>query len=668
MSKSSLSANFNFIQRIIQAVFGTREVAIVALISFCIMVEIGILYATQQYESITAPKGSLLFWGMSAAGMVVFFAELLKLPVAWVNGVISGRSRHILTAVTAGLCLLTAMTIKDLTIREWDLALAPSREVQTKAEVLRAEISSLEKKRIRLSENSKESQVDLTARIAETNKSLDIAQDRKRKEMDLYAVALKTLNQALLDGPTRERIKRLEEERDQEQKIIDEDIKKLEDQRKAIFDKDEKDATTEAGSKAEEDKVAFARYEKLFAQYNLDKKDYEKRRKEYENARKEVERNRDSAIKELGPDSPFTGVGPERERIKQVAKNELDRLEKTFEALPVPVAPLDPKTKTPDIKPKDSVLTPELINKKIEQKQIDRDQSRTDKNEEIKAIEDDANKPSIDEENKLEEKRKELKKDHDSLIDKYDSQITKLIDEENALTRQRGISNLSQPEKDKEIQDITKQIPILTIEVEKLEGESTRLAKDTNPIRAANGLIRWFLPGSTPQHQEEIAYGVFPIIIALLVASLPAILLELSVYSLRPEIITRVNRKQSMIIRLITHRKALQLLRRRAKESLANAESKLRENELKHQLLLSEHEKRTNEVDREVDSKTLSNCTNIQRECDEHIRTIAEGRDRESKIGIQLAELTINLVKLSEDNTRLATRVIDLDASFRPHV
>jgi len=317
MSQSmNSSSRFNWMQRTIQAVFGTREFAVVSLVLFCVIVESCILIATQRYESLTAPTGTVLFWGMSAAGMVIFFAELLKLPVAWISGVVSGKRMIVLNIVTAGLCLLTAMTIKDLVIWEWDAALKPAREFRDKANAIDSEIDALERSSTKLTQNSKEANALRQTKIDGLKILLDDQVRRRNEDQATFNDRLKSLNSDVLDPATRNQIAGLQKTRDSSAATFNTDLERLQTQLREREGKREAEiAVATAGERETSTKTAEQR---------------ENLRKDYEAARQRVESKRDAAIKELGKDGPFTGVGPERIRIRDDADKELKRLESEY--------------------------------------------------------------------------------------------------------------------------------------------------------------------------------------------------------------------------------------------------------------------------------------------------------------------------------------------------
>ena len=546
----------------IRGVLGTPGLAVALLVASCITVELGILAATQQYEAATAPSGTTIILGMSSAGMVVFLAELLKLPVAWVSGVVVGRNRIIFNAVTAGLCLLTAITIKDLTTREWNLALEPARELHRKSDEKFAEIASLEKKKADLTQDTNNANAYWREQIEQTNAELDSLQKRKASEQSAHTERLRALI-VQADPGSEERIRSLEQIRDKEIAAIDNDIadlqRQLDAERSASRNSSDSDANTfeKTVARAQEERKAIearnlraeqaaaANYESDVRRYNTESASYEIVRKEYEAARSEIIKKRDSDLKELeSKDKAFYGIEARREAVNKEAAKEISRLEAEFKSRPAPVAPVRAQPRTeplPSIPTKETAATtatdsPRMIEirKSIVALQQSRTKSLAESAGKITAIVDRVAVNAAADTAASAEQRKLLEDNFNKLVRGFDAQIAALMERRTKEEGERSSVARSPVEIQRESDTITAKLPELRRDAEALKNRAEKEAIDTNPVRSASGVIRWMMPNSTAQEQEAAAFGIFPPMIGLLVASLPALLLELGVHSLKP--------------------------------------------------------------------------------------------------------------------------------------
>jgi DNA repair exonuclease SbcCD ATPase subunit len=645
MSQSTNSASrFNWMQRTIQAVFGTREFAVVSLVLFCVIVEACILIATQRYESLTAPTGTVLFWGMSAAGMVIFFAELLKLPVAWISGVVSGKRMVVLNLVTGGLCLLTALTIKDLVIWEWDAALKPAREMRDQAKAVETEIAALESSGLQLTEVSKEADELRQAKITVLKKLLDDQVRRRNEDLSVFRERLTALNRNLLDPAIQNQILALEKSRDSSAATFKTDIESLQ----KHLDSLETQARERSQAQRTDAKEAFERTTtKREALY-----------KEYELARQQVIAKRDAEIEKLGEDGPFRGVASERVRLRNEAEQELRRLETDYKSN---VAALSGAGDLEGLA--DTSREISMLRQQITTKQLERDQRLATLEGEIRELQQRAAKVGGAATELFAKQTREIEiemtakvREHDVKIREYENQLSLVVAE-------GKLQKLSPQEIEARQQAIATQLPELKKKADGLRTESNRLAKDTNAFRAANGVIRWVLPDAPIERLEEIAYGVFPLLIALLVSFLPAVLLEIGVYCVRPEVRRAERARPSILARLSRGRRVLRELRARAHERMTAAEAALRECRLVREKLDLEHASRSNGLDKEVDQKIEAAITELQTRTSELEASLQEARIRESRFEADLSNATQQAIKHHKDNLSLMAQVARLDAA-----
>jgi hypothetical protein len=195
---------------------------------------------------------------------------------------------------------------------------------------------------------------------------------------------------------------------------------------------------------------------------------------------------------------------------------------------------------------------------------------------------------------------------------------------------------------------------------------SQQLASDTNPVRFSRGILRWLMPNSPPERQLEAAYALFPPLIAILVATLPALLLELGVSSLRPDVVAAEAKRPPLLHRLSRRRRALLLLQHRAAMASQRAQSTLEQLELRRSALLAEFEKRQLALSDELEEAVAVRLKAVKAEMEAMQAQVIDAQKREAALATQLAETTTQLRKLSEDNAALAAHVVHLDARRPP--
>ena len=630
---SSTSIPQNLPQRIVRHLFATREFAVLGLVSCCIIVEIAILFSTQRYEAQTAPAGTILFLGMSAGGLVVFFAEVLKLPIAWVSGVVTGWTRLFLNLLAAFLCLLTAMTVKDLTTREWDLGLKPARAASARAKEIGIEIETLEQKKTLLAQDSKESGALWGARIFDTNSQLDAMQNRKADQQSQFIEQFKAITEESMDAGAREQVKALEAARDRERETFEADINALRsrltqietngDASKAAtedtFAKELAFIQQERKSVAEQNAGAEARaqqqYEAEQRQYSQDFAAYEGARKEYETNRQSVQLKRDQDLAELEKkDGAFFNIEKKQAEVRDVAETELKRLESDFKTRSSPQTPkriapkLNPLPALP-IRPaaaKDSASNPEAaaIKAQIDEKARERNAAQAARTEEISAVLRKSEPAVKSVEDKNQARRAELQKSHDELVAKLNKQYADLMDIKSAQEEQRAETLRSPDEIERERREIQSKIAELKREAEQTTNEAKRLSTDTNATRAASGIVRWFLPNASDDQLQITAYGIYPVVIGVLVAFLPALLLELGMHSLVTPPNARKRSEWHLWHRFNRGRRALIIERGRAAAAQSRAEDARRNWEASRETDRAQAEKRTAEVEQLTEDRT----------------------------------------------------------------
>ncbi len=571
--------------RLIRACVSTLEYPILGLIASCVVVECVILLATQQYEAATAPIGSVLVLGMSAGGMVVFFAELLKLPVAWASGALTGWTRLIFNIVAAGLCLLTATTVKDIVTREWDMALAPSRVTAGAAREARAEIAALQQAHAETVTSTDAANQLWTAKIEATNAELVSLEENKTAEQARYIERLNALKLGSIDPLIQVQIEALEKIQREEAAAVAGGITELNDQLVALrlsiiqegAGRSEDFAKLVAATKEERRRVqeqndadAKRADEALDAdtkQFNTAFEAYRRIKAEHADAHARVDAALAVELNELRKnDGVLFGLEGKEKAARARADVEKKRLDDLFKKvtepkpptrrvpspLPLPVLPSPPATAGEagvDVR-----IT--ALEARIDSASKDRDRVGRDRAVEIKTLLTEAKKNSVVNTTDSATRRNALDTEFSARDKQLDEHMSTLLtqrkEQEDQLT-----DALNPAEATRKRQEIPAQIKRLKGEAEKAETEAKRLRTDTNAIRAASGMVRWFMPDASEDRLEEIAYGVYPVGIAILVSFLPALLLELGVHSLIAPPATRERSQWNLIHRFSRHRRAL---------------------------------------------------------------------------------------------------------------
>jgi hypothetical protein len=688
----------------IRGVLGTPGLAVALLVAACIAVEVGILIATQQYEAATAPKGVTLIFGMSSAGMVVFLAEMLKLPIAWVSGVVTGYNRLIFNLITVGLCLLTAYTIKDLTTREWNMALEPARELQRSADEKLSEIAGLEKKKADLAQDTNNASAYWREQIAQTNSELEAIQSRKVVEQREHTERLRALV-VQADPGGAERIRSAEQIRETKVAAIDKDVEALErqltEERTAARSSSESDSSDfdKAVARAiEERKAVEARniraeqaaatnYESDIRRYNSELATYEVSRKEYEAARAAVIKTRDQRIKDLEKqDAAFFNLSAKKAEVSTEASKELARIEADFKARPAPAQPerrqarLEPLPEVPtrDGKSNSTADSPRIaeIRRSIVALQQERSKVLAESAGEITAIVDRIAANAAVATAATAEQRKLLEDNFNNLVRGFDAQISALVERRTKEEGERARIARSPAEIQRESDEITAELPKLRKEAERLRNLAEKERIDTNPVRSASGVIRWLMPNASPEEHEAAAFGIFPLLIGILVATLPAFLLELGVHALRPNSERTPRGFIKMLLSPKRHREALRLHQSRVSAQEARCADLLQRLELDRAALeemalqrKSEHERLVTEQRSKYDQLVLAEVEKriavFDQERSVMAASIASVTQEHSHISEQLRGMISELNKHREDNVRLMNHVHVLDLTLK---
>jgi len=632
-----ITSKFNLMQRTVQAVFGTREFAVVSMVVFCVAVELGILVATQRYEANIAPPGTALLWGMSAVGTVVFFVELLKLPVAWMSGLVSGKRMIVLNIVTGSLCLLTTITIEDLVKWEWQQALKPARDVREEAHNVANEIKALEDRKRSLTEDPEQATKRRQALVAQNTELLNDQYERRDADMVFFQESLGNLRKQNLSREKQTEFENLQTQRTSAESRFKQDIDGLEAHLKTL--NDQRSNVQKPGSDS--------------GNSAADRRD--RRRQEYETARQIVEDECADKIAQLGPDGPFKDIPGKTAQLKAERDKELSRLKDEYDRDIESYNANDPNGLT------DLNREIEDVRKQIAEKQKQRDDDLKGIDTKINELRAKGGRINADAQLAYDREVARIEAERDKRMAALQFQIdgyeARLLDLQTDSKQQRT------PQQDAvEIAEISGQLPTLQAKRARLEAESTRLENESTPMRTANGILRWIMPDASTERLLQVAFGVFPLGMALLVSFMPAGLLEISVYCVRPEIRRTERPRQNPFARLGRVRRTLSQLRTRAQERLTKADAALRECQLVRDNLALEHVNRTANLDREVEQKIELAMTDLHAKTDQLENELAQARSREAELGSKLSEVTSLAARAAEDVHKLTSHVVRLDA------
>jgi len=640
MSIQDQRSEFSFAQRLIQKFLGTREVAVLVVFGACIVVELGILAATQQYEASQAVQGSILWWGMSAAGIIAFLAEVLKLPVAWVSGVMSGKKRWFLHVVMIGLCLLTLLTVKDLTVREWTLALAPSRAVSAQSVAIEEQIASLEQEKTELTQNRETRLEEFRRQQGQLRATREaITAEMASGYSEFKAAEQTAAAEALGEGASR-RLSALMRRREDANQSLERSIEGIDAQVKTL--------SNQAGV-AEASEPAEAKWLQL----------YQQREQAY---RADIKRIRDEAERLLADKQGFFD-GNDRLKIERNRDEQLAEAQRIFDdALPRQLAsqsngdiPLEQLTQLRAQRiSAESTHRQVLAELAIEEDKLlaEADAASGSKAQLVEVREEWRRlKASID----------ERQRRNDESLESVNSQIAQL----NGV----GAGGVEQ-----RVTEIIKQLPLLKQQAKQLSLEAAQLGRDTIPMRTVDGLVRFMMPEATTEEQLQAAFAVFPFVFAILIAFMPAIIIEVCAYSLRPGAMNS-ERRHGWMARMTRGRRAVLLIRKRAADCVREYEASLTdlqrtrgELELRDRVRSLEHQQATSELDLRISEAVTSATKELaEREVQLQARLASQLADIHRLNG-ECEDLLRDKANLRDDLSRLLSGPIVVDASARANV
>jgi hypothetical protein len=580
-----------------------------------------------------------------------------------VSGVVHGRRRWTLNIITFGLCLLTAITIKDLTVYEWDLALAPSRKELDKAAQLNSTIKLREQQIADLTTNAEKRLAFLKKELADNSAQLDALELDRTRVTSEFEASKKDLDDSLIDPSAQPRIAALTIKLAEEEAEFTRQRTAL----KGTQDDVDSDAyqvwwteaqAISAANRAEEERVE-SEYRDADKQYELLHGDWKTRLAGFKAECQTIDDRLAAELKLL--DGVFDPFDAKRNALIAKAERDKKRVEAQFGNLTEPVRPTKRRPVLKPVPPQPTNANPQL-DEQIRALTQKFENTRANLLAQRDSIRRGASRPP-DAEYKA--KLKDLEEARDESMKSLNAQVVTL--RETQATQRRQIGIMADPTKiQAAIAELENGLPEMRDEYAASELKSKQLAADTNPVRFSRGILRWLMPNSPPERQLEAAYALFPPLIAILVATLPALLLELGVSSLRPDVVAAEARRPPLLHRLSRRRRALLLLQHRAAMASQRAQSTLEQLELRRTALLAEFDKRQSALSDEVEEAVTARLKTVKVEMEAMQAQVIDAQKREAALATQLAETTTQLRKLSEDNAALAAHVVHLDARRPP--
>lgn len=696
-------------RRFLRGLFSAREYAVGFLILSCVVVELGILWFTQQYEAATAPAGSALLLGVSAAGLVVLSIEAIKLPIAWFAGTLTGWTRIGVNVLALAICLLTAVTIKDIWTRDWDLQLVPSKQLEDEASTLRAQAEEQLKLAERLAQSNASEEKARAERILTLSNQIEQLQQRKAEEQRGHNDRVRLLLEQTWDPAVREQVKSIETLRDKELQQVNDDIAAL-NKRLSDLESAQVDAarTAASGFDAEVARVSAARSEivarntarenQAFELFQRAEEQYAREMTAYETAKEKYEENRKSVIADAkreiedleAQDKAFFNFPAKKAEVEKRRDEELSRLDTDWKARPVPVKPT---LKRPDAEPLPPLPTKETfvsaggnqdsidaLRAQIEGRMKDRDLALTRRSEEISRLQQSAQATSQATAARVSEQRRLLDDAHTAFTTQVDEQIRELLRQRMEDERARQELARSPVEIQQKLDEIPERVEALRNEAEQKQSQARKERDNTGASRFA-AVLKYFMPESTQEQRMDAAYGFLPPAIGLLAAFLPALVLELGVSSLSTPPAERRRQRWRFWQLGEKTRRALAIERGKLASQRLRLEQQDREGVESRQKLKDELEQRRNALaGREADLETLvaekarAIQAELARERDEALaaRNLAiMERDTQVSAAMERASRALQveqefadlLLKYRSDLKRLSEAVLEYDAN-----
>jgi hypothetical protein len=696
-------------RRLLRGLFSAREYAVGFLILCCILVELGVLWFTQQYEAATAPAGAALLFGVSAAGLVVLSIEALKLPIAWFAGTLTGWTRVWVNILALAICLLTAVTIKDIWTRDWDLQLAPSKQLEDQAKTFRAQAEEQLELAERLAQSNANEEKARAERILTLSSQIEQLQQRKAEEQRGHNDRVRLLLEQTWDPAVREQVKSIETLRDKEMQQANDDIaalnKRLSDLESAQVDAARTvaasyDAEVARVSAAQSEvrarndareKQAFDVFQRAQDQYTRELAAYEAAKEKFEANRKSVVADAAREIEELeAQDTAFFNLPARKAEVEKRRDEELSRLDADWQARPVPVKAV---LKRPELEPlpplpikeafvaaggnQDSI---DALRVQIDGRMKDRDLALSRRSEEVSRLQQSAQATSQATAARVSEQRRLLDDAHTAFTIQVDEQIRELLRQRMEDERARQELARSPVEIQQKLDEIPERVEALRNEAAQKEVEARKERDNTGASRFA-AVLKYFMPNKSHEERMDAAYGILPPAIGLLAAFLPALVLELGVASLSTPPAERRRQRWRFWQIGAKNRRALAIERGKLAAERLRLEQQAREGVEERQKAKKELELRTDALaGREADLETLiaekarAIQTRLARERDEALEArdrakvdcdeqVALAKERASSALVVEQQFADLLLKYRSDLKRLSEVVLEYDAN-----
>lgn len=615
-----------WVQRVIRGFFATREYGILFLILVCITVEVGVLFVTQQYESmlatqqiaqlkqanqqisavadevgfsVEAPMPFLVF-GMTMGGLAFFLVELMKLPLAWAAGTQTGYLRIVFNAFVILVCVISVVTLKDMVTADWQLALRGPDEVLEKVVPSRdLRITNLNEDLRRLETSGPDTEQRYLGFIEKVNAEIKISQAERAAEDGRLEDQLAQVRTSGLDEPTRQQIESAKLSAIAAKSSLDEEIRSLELQiDAAIAEVAKGDSEEMANYRAEREAIQVERerrtaehermiqrnreeFEARMALYREELGLYDEVAREKESKVESARRIMDEKIKAAEEaDSLFNQKGPKIRAAQEEFNAEVKRLEAAFGSRPRPVQPArtaDPTLDLPPFpdppigsgggepSPQVEAIRARMTDLRSEKARIDADSTQR-----IELLLQGVQE-SPSERNARLEREQALKQTHQENVRRIEERIQELVEQKRGLEGELASVRGNPKDIAERATEIRREIERETQDRDRLRAEAIQARANTSPLYASLA-VGWFMPDATDDERLKATFALVPLGLGLLAGLVPALALEFGTSSLRTpprersrwEVFRRFGRGSRAL-------KAARTLTRKAEEQMAAA-------------------------------------------------------------------------------------------------
>ena len=706
-----------WVQRVIRGFFATREYGILFLILVCITVEFGVLFVTQQYESmlatqqiaqleqanqqiaavsdevgfsVPAPMPFLVF-GMTMGGLAFFLVEMMKLPLAWAAGTQTGYLRIVFNAFVIIVCAISVVTLKDMVTADWQLALRGPDEVLEKIVPSRdLRITNLNEDLRRLETSGPDTEQRYLGFIEKVNAEIKISQAERAAEDGRLEDQLAQVRTSGLDEPTRQQIESARQSANSSKSSLDEEIGSLELQIEAARAEVAKgDSEEMANYRAQREVIQTERekrsaehermlqrnreeFEARMALYREELARYDEVAQEKESKVESARRTRDEKIKAAEEsDSLFNQKGPKIRMAQEEFNAEVERLEAAFGSRPRPVQPTraaDPILDLPpfpdppvaseggESSPQISSIRDQVTALRAEKAKIDADLAQR-----IDLLLRGAQESPSERNDRL-EREQASKQAHQENVRRIEERIQELVEQKRGLEGELASVRGNPKDIAERATEIRREIERETQDRDRLRAEAIQARANTSPLYASLA-VGWFMPTASDDERLRATFALVPLGLGLLAGLVPALALEFGTSSLRTppkersrwEVLRRLGRGSRAL-------KAARALTRAAEGQMAAAVTFARDQGERIQSVERLLQQRRDAFEAEVVSRRSAIEAEIAEKSNELqaelMSKLRDAESREASLGDRIVHLNDICLKQWDDIRTLAQTVV----------